>query len=325
MADKLLYPFVFYPILKERVWGGNKLMDTYGKISDSKNIGESWEVSGVKGNISKVSNGPLKGKSLQQLIRLYASDFLGHKVMNAFGSTFPILIKFIDARSNLSVQLHPDDQIAKERHDSFGKTEMWYIMEADDRAKLVMGFNEGVSREDYLYHLENGSLMEILREQHVETGDTFFIETGTVHAIGGGIVLAEIQQTSDITYRIYDYDRLGTDGSPRELHTDLALDAINFNSGRNSEVKYSGEENCSNKMVDTPYFITNFIPVRKKMITKLSERDSFSIYICVKGDVRIETEWGKADLHTGETIVLPACIDQVSFLAENANLLEVYL
>lgn len=223
-----LYPFKFQPILKERLWGGTKLKDLLNKPSSSDITGESWELSAVKGDVSIIENGPLAGTSLQEAINHHPQALLGKSVTNRFGTEFPILIKFIDAKQDLSIQLHPNDELAKERHNSFGKTEMWYIMQADPGAELIVGFKQDMTKENYEKHLNEGKLTDILNYEKVKEGDTFFINTGKVHAIGAGILLAEIQQTSDITYRVYDFNRKDKEGNLRELHTELAIDAIDY-------------------------------------------------------------------------------------------------
>ena len=253
-----LYPFKFQPILKERLWGGTKLETVLGKSLDSDIIGESWELSGVSGDVSVVANGNLAGKSLQEIIESYKEDLLGKAVYERFGNDFPILIKFIDAKQDLSIQVHPNDELAKARYNSFGKTEMWYVMDADPDAKLIVGFNKSVNKEEYQKHLNNKTLTEILYYEPVKEGSTFFINTGKVHAIGAGTLLAEIQQTSDITYRVYDFDRKDKNGNLRELHTELALDAIDYEKKDDFKVSYSKNENQINKMVLTSLqFILN--------------------------------------------------------------------
>ena len=197
----------FEPILKDKIWGGKKLIELLGKNSNRKDVGESWEISDVEEDTSVVSNGALKGKNLKELIKEYKSDFVGEKIYKGFGDKFPLLIKFIDAKEALSIQLHPNDYLAKKRHNSFGKTEMWYVMQADEKANLIVGFQKEVTSTEYLKHLENKSLLDILNVDEVNKGDVYFIPTGRIHAIGAGVMLAEIQQTSDITYRIYDWDR----------------------------------------------------------------------------------------------------------------------
>ena len=229
MALKALYPIKFQPIFKEKIWGGNKLKSVLEKETDGESVGESWEISDIDGDTSIVLNGSLKGESLKSLLKAYTSDLIGKKNYSIFGDKFPLLIKFIDAKTDLSIQLHPNDALAKKRHNSFGKTEMWYVMDADKDSNLIVGFNQKMDSDKYLKHLKNNTLTEILNFDRVKTGDTYFIEVGRVHAIGAGVMLAEIQQTSDITYRVYDWDRVDASGNSRDLHNDLAIDAINFN------------------------------------------------------------------------------------------------
>lgn len=254
-----LYPLKFTPILKDKIWGGNKLNKLLGKPTFSESTGESWELSDVEGNTSIVANGTLKGTSLQTLLQNYKADLVGQKVFDQFGEKFPLLIKYIDAKEDLSVQLHPNDKLAKERHNSFGKTEMWYVMQADDNSNLIIDFNQPVSKELYLKHLEEKTLTSILNFETVTKGETFFIEVGRVHAIGAGIMLAEIQQTSDITYRVYDWDRVDDQDNSRELHNDLAIDAIDFNMPNNFKVSYKTQQNRPENLVTCPYFTTNIV------------------------------------------------------------------
>ncbi|MCH7524385.1 MAG: class I mannose-6-phosphate isomerase, partial [Bacteroidetes bacterium] len=224
-----LYPLKFQPILKEKIWGGQKLKTLLNKQNDLPNIGESWEISDVDGDTSIVINGELKGKTLKELLELFKGDLIGEKNYKIFGNKFPLLIKFIDAKEDLSIQLHPNDELAAKRHNSFGKTEMWYVMQADVGSNLIIGFNKRITPETYLNYLEEKTLPKILNFDKVKEGDSYFIEVGRVHAIGAGVVLAEIQQTSDITYRVYDWDRVDDEGNSRDLHIDLAIDAIDIN------------------------------------------------------------------------------------------------
>lgn len=224
-----LYPLKFNPILKDKIWGGSKLKTVLNKdFSPLPNAGESWEISGVEGDVSVVSNGFLEGNNLEELIEIYMGDLVGDHVYENFGIEFPLLIKFIDANDVLSIQVHPDDVLSKERHNAFGKTEMWYVIEADKGSELIVGFNQKVDKDTYIKKLEEGRLEEILNNEPVAKGSCFFIPAGRVHAIGKGILLAEIQQTSDVTYRIYDFNRTDDKGTPRELHTELAVDAIDY-------------------------------------------------------------------------------------------------
>ena len=224
-----LYPLQFTPLYKYRIWGGEKLKTTLNKKYTEENIGESWEISDVSGDETVVAEGPLKGKTLRNLIRDFKGDFVGNTVYEKFGEEFPLLIKFIDAKTPLSIQVHPSNEIAKERHNSFGKNEMWYVMQADKDAELIVGFDEKINNEDYKKHLENNTILNVMHHENVQKGDTFYIPTGRVHAIGAGVLLAEIQQTSDVTYRIYDYDRVDSKtGAKRELHNDLAINVIDY-------------------------------------------------------------------------------------------------
>jgi len=318
-----MYPFKFHPILKERLWGGQKLKTVLGKEIPNDSTGESWEISTVTGDVSIVSNGNLEGTSLQELIDRHPKELLGKIVYERFGRDFPILIKFIDAKLDLSIQLHPNDKLAKERHNSFGKTEMWYIMDADDDAKLIVGFNRDVSKEEYVESLEKDKLLELLNYEGVTEGDTFFINTGKIHAIGAGVMLAEIQQTSDITYRVFDFNRRDKNGDLRELHTEQALNAIDYQKKDDFKVSYSKEKNTTNGMVECPYFTTNFLDLSNDIELNVSERDSFTIYMCVGGSAAIENEIGKETIKKGETLLLPAISNLVKIKTNEAKLLEI--
>lgn len=319
-----LYPFKFTPILKEKIWGGDKLMTVLNKESTLSNIGESWEISDVEENTSIVSNGELKGKSLKLLLANYKEKLVGKKNYDQFGNQFPLLIKFIDAKQDLSIQLHPNDELAKKRHNSFGKTEMWYVMQADEGANLIVDFNQKMNAELYLEHLKESTLPKILNFEKVKQGDTYFIEVGRVHAIGAGVMLAEIQQTSDITYRIYDWDRKDEQGNYRELHTDLALEAIGFDMPDNYRVTYETTPNISNEMVNCPYFTTNYLTITEPL-EKHNKYDSFVIYMCMSGEAKIETKRNCEVLAQGESILIPAELRDYKIISDEATLLEVYV
>lgn len=319
-----LYPLKFQPILKDKIWGGKKLKSLLNKDSQLPNIGESWEISDVEGDTSAVSNGNLENQSLKHLLSTYKADLIGEKNYKQFGNKFPLLIKFIDAKEDLSIQLHPNDELAAKRHNSFGKTEMWYVMQADPGANLIVDFNQKMTPELYLEHLKNKTLPKILNFDKVKAGDTYFIEVGRVHAIGAGVLLAEIQQTSDITYRIYDWDRKDDFGNERELHTDLAIDAIGFDMEDNFRVSYEKTSNQSNPMVSCQYFTTNFLKV-DKALQKENTYDSFVIYICVEGEAEIKTANHSEVVKKGETILLPAALRSYQILSQGATLLEVYV
>ncbi|MFB9077296.1 type I phosphomannose isomerase catalytic subunit [Flavobacterium procerum] len=317
-----LYPLQFEPILKERIWGGEKLKTELNKPITSKITGESWELSTVEGDVSVVANGDLKGKSLMELIDENPNGILGTKVYERFGKQFPLLFKYLDAREDLSIQVHPNDKLAKERHNSFGKTEMWYVMQADADARIIVGFKEDSSKEEYLKHLNDNTLVTILDDVKAKSGDVFFLETGTVHAIGAGLVVAEIQQTSDITYRLYDFDRTDAQGNKRELHVDLALDAINYNKV-DTQKKYDSKTNVSNTVVDCPYFTTNFVPLEDKIeVSKTGE--TFTVYMCIEGSFDVEYSGFKQTYQKGDTVLVPAAINAFN-LSGKASILEIYI
>ncbi len=318
-----MYPLKFEPVLKEKVWGGNKLAKYFGKQNLNK-TGESWEISGVEGDVSVVANGNLKGKSLLNLIQEYDAQLLGSRVYNTFGYNFPLLFKFIDAKDDLSVQLHPNDQLAKKHHDSFGKTEMWYVLQAEEDARLILGFNSSMNETKYVEKISENKITDILHSENVKTGDSFLIEPGTVHAIGAGVVLAEIQQTSDITYRIYDWDRPGINGEFRELHLDLALEAINFKK-LDAKLEYSSKEDAPVKLCSSLYFETNRLLLTKKIRRDLSSHDSFIVYMCVEGEVIIETTDFSEEMKKGETLLIPASIANIVINTTGATILEIYI
>lgn len=318
-----MYPLKFHPILKDRLWGGNKLKNVLNKPIESDTTGESWELSGVEGDVSVVANGELSGTSLRQLIEESAKELIGKSVVERFGKEFPVLIKFIDAKKDLSIQLHPDDELAKKRHNTFGKTEMWYVMDADEDAELIIGFNRDVTREEYTQSLENDTLTDLLNYERVAKGDTFFINTGKVHAIGAGVLLAEIQQTSDITYRIFDFNRRDKDGNFRELHTELALDAIDFEKKDDFKLDYSKNVDAVNTMADCPYFKTDYLKLTKNWNQDLSGRDCFTILMCVGGSAMVTNDYGAVEIKRGETVLVPAVSKNLFVETDGTELLEV--
>jgi len=323
-----LYPLKFTPIFKDKIWGGNKIKSILNKdFGDLPNCGESWELSGVEGNVSIASNGYLTGNTLEELIEIYMGDLVGEGIFETYGIEFPLLIKFIDANDDLSIQVHPDDEMSKERHNAFGKTEMWYVMQADQGSKLQSGFNQQVDQDKYLFKLEHNELTDILNFEEVAAGDVFFIPAGRVHAIGKGILLAEIQQTSDITYRIYDYDRRDNEGNPRELHTELALDAIDYTPAPEYKTRYEPKLNESVELAKCKYFTTNVLDITTVIEKDYNKLDSFVIYICLDGELQIETESGSETVQKGETILIPASIENVQLkpLSATVKLLEVYI
>lgn len=318
-----LYPLKFQPLLKEKVWGGNKLNILFHK-SESGNIGESWEISGVEENVSEVSNGKLKGKNLNWLLDIYKGELVGEKIYKNFGNIFPLLFKFIDAREDLSVQVHPNDVLANARHKSFGKTEMWYILDVEENGRLILGFNKNVDKKKYLNSLSEKQIPDILNVLPVKEGDAFIIEPGTVHAIGAGVLLAEIQQTSDVTYRIYDWDRPDTDGKLRGLHTDLALEAIDFSKSK-SKLDYSQGVDLPHLIGTTDFFSVNKLDLSKNYVRNLENIPSFTVYMCLKGSALIETGSFSESIHKGETILIPAQLPEIKFITNSASFLEVYI
>jgi mannose-6-phosphate isomerase len=322
-----LYPLKFKPILKERIWGGNKLKTSLRKTGKCDKCGESWELSAVQGDVSVIANGFLKNNTLEEIVEIYMGDLVGDKVFEQFGIEFPLLIKFIDANDNLSIQVHPNDDLALKRHNSYGKTEMWYVMDATPGANLISGFSKPLHKEEYLRKLNDHSIEDILNKVPVQSGDAFFIPAGRVHAIGAGILLAEIQQTSDVTYRIFDYNRTDSKGKTRELHTDLAVDAIDYSYVSNVKSVYHNSDNIPVPIVSCPYFTTNRLNISSRIDRDYIRFDSFVIYICCKGKFDIiynETE--KIQVEKGETILLPAAIVEVTLVpSEYTELLEIYI
>ena len=314
------YPLTFEPIYKERIWGGTKLKDFLNKSFEDNRIGESWELSTVANDVSVVSNGKFAGLNLNELIEKYPTEILGTKSVEKFGLEFPLLFKFLDAKEDLSIQVHPNDELAKLRHNSFGKTEMWFVMQADENSRLVVGFKNKTNKNDYLKHLEDKTLVAILNEMSVKKGDTFFLETGTVHAIGAGILIAEIQQTSDITYRLYDWDRKDANGKGRELHNDLAVDAINYEE-TNTKVQYKKKTNESVNLVDCPFFTTNILEVSGNYNWK-KKKDSFTVFMCTEGSFVLVTSNSNSEFKKGDTVLIPAIMDEFQIIGET-SLLEI--
>jgi len=321
-----LYPLKFKPIFKEKIWGGTRMKDALGlDFAPLSNCGEAWMLSGVEGNQSVVSNGFLADNELNELVEVYMENLVGDAVFEKHGLVFPILIKFIDSNDWLSIQVHPDDLLAQQRNLGNGKTEMWYVMDAAEDAKLISGFSKQVNKQLYLQHLEKKTLKEILNFEQVHKGDAFYMPAGRVHSLGPGILLAEIQQTSDATYRIYDWDRIQPDGSFRELHTDEALDAINFKLFDSYRTSYDKKANESTSLVESPYFSTNLLKLDRAIAKDFSMIDSFVAYLCTEGKCKINYSDGTVELQKGEIVLVPALINDISILPDPATeLLEVY-
>ena len=307
-----LYPLKFTPYFLDKIWGGQKIGSILNKdYGDLPNCGETWELSWVEGRVSRVSEGPLSGRPLDELIREYKTELVGTDVYKTYGNEFPLLIKFIDAAEDLSIQVHPDDELAAARHDGKGKTEMWYILDADPGATLIAGFNQPMSREKYLEYFQSGRLEEVLNREEVEPGDVFYIPAGRIHTIGKGILLAEIQQTSDITYRIYDFDRRDAEGNLRELHTEEALDALDFEFYEEYKTPYAERKNHRNPVVEEKYFRTNKLTLDQPM-TFSQDGDKFKILICTEGGGRIQWQEGEVALVKGEVCLIPACLETIT-------------
>ncbi len=324
-----MYPLKFEPILKTIVWGGEKIAPFKGIKTEQKNIGESWELSGVKGNESIISNGEFKGRSIPSLIEEFKGELVGNKIYQEHGNQFPLLIKFIDALSDLSIQVHPDDELAGVRHNgSKGKTEMWYVVGTGDNAHLLTGLSENITKEDYVRMVEDGSITNVLTRYDVKKGDVFFLPAGRIHAICGGCFIAEIQQTSDITYRIFDYNRLGLDGKPREVHTELAKDAIDYTVYEDYRTDYSEKLNEENEVVSCKYFTTSIYDLDKAFSKDISDLDSFVVIMGIEGDGKLITIDNNAVEHEtsiqqGETILVPANSKEINFIPNSGSKLKI--
>ena len=310
-----MYPLKFNPILKSMIWGGNKLRQYKAIDTDQKNIGESWELSGVPGNESVVSNGEFVGRTITELIKEYGAELLGRHVYETCGEKFPLLIKFIDARDDLSIQVHPDDAMAQAVHGQpFGKTEMWYVVSADKGAHLMSGLSAKITPEEYVSRVENNTITDVLSDYKVQSGDVFFLPAGRIHSIGKGCFIAEIQQTSDLTYRIYDFGRLGLGGKPRELHTELAKDAIDYSVSEDYRTAYTPAQNEDTPLVECEYFKTHLLDLTVPLSVDVKSKDSFVILICLEGQGELtDSEGNVVALKQGETVLVPAVTDQITF------------
>ncbi len=323
-----LYPLKFKPIYKEKIWGGDKIKTVLGRdFSPLPSCGEAWVLSGVEKNQTVIENGFLAGNELNELVEIFMDDLVGEKSFDKYGGKFPILVKFIDANDYLSIQVHPNDELAKKRNLPSGKTEMWYIIDAEKNAELISGFKHKVDKQTYLKHLKNKTLKNILNFEKVKQGDVFYIPSGRVHALGPGILLAEIQQTADVTYRIYDWDRVDKNGKSRELHTELALDAIDFNIYDHYKTKYEDKLNKTSNLLSSPYFTSNLIHLNKTLEKDYEELDSFVIYVCVEGSFELYYYNDKKLLvQKGETVLIPAVLGKVIIkVLKETKILEVYI
>jgi len=323
-----LYPVKFNPILKERVWGGTSLVKSFNKHSTgNKPIGESWEISGVQGDISLVSNGFLKGNDINEVVETYLGEFVGDAIYEKFGNEFPILIKLLDIQDRLSLQVHPNDETAMERHNSYGKTEFWYILDAEPTAKIYLGFEKDTTAQELYEKCNNDTITELLNVITPKKGDYFLIEPGTIHAATGGILVAEIQQVSDITYRVYDWGREHDPATAREMHLDLAIDCINYSKFRRAIAegtkKTPGEYG---ELVNCNFFKIDLINIEQ--IKRLSSEDynSFIIYICTNGEALFSGgQWSSEKIVKGGTILIPAYLGDysISSPSDSCQLIEI--
>ena len=323
-----MYPLKFEPILKQTLWGGEKIIPFKHLNETLTNVGESWEVSAVDGSESVVSYGSDKGMTLPEMVRHYKEELVGEANYARFGDKFPLLIKFIDAKLDLSIQVHPDDALAKKRHNSFGKNEMWYVISADPGAKLISGFSQEITPKEYKERVHEGTFAQVLQSCPIQPGDVFYVPAGRVHGIGAGAFVAEIQQTSDITYRIYDYNRKDKNGKTRELHTAQAVDAINFADVQDDfRTSYDRVQNEPVEVVACPYFTTSVYDMTEEITCDYSELDSFVIFICVEGACRLrDNEDNEITLQAGETVLLPATTQNVTIVPDqHVKLLETYV
>jgi len=323
----MLYPLKFKTIYKEKIWGGDKVKRLLNKdFSPLKNCGETWEISAIDTDCSIVSNGFLAGNSLAELVEIYMGDLVGERVFDAFGLEFPLLIKFIDAKEDLSVQVHPDDILAGKLHSANGKTEMWYIIDAEKDAKLNIGFNSPITQPMLEEAIEKGNLAQLLNFVPVQVDDVAFIPAGKVHAIGKGILLAEIQQSSNLTYRLYDYNRKDEHGKPRDLHLKQAFEAIHYDDANNELLSQPYKKNTTTHLIETPYFVCNRL-IFDQQVEKIYEAiDSFVIYICLDGTISVQYDAGEEFLTKGECLLIPASMYSITLNPHSlSKLLEVYI
>lgn len=323
----MLYPLVFHPVFMEKIWGGNKIASHFGfDYSPLINCGELWALSGVEGNESVVKNGFLKGNNLNELVEIYMGDLTGDKVFEKSGNVFPVLIKLLNAEDYLSVQVHPGDKLAMARHASPGKSEMWYVIGADPGAEILYGFSRNTNRDEFMNYLQDKKIMEIINKVQPQAGDAFYIPAGTIHAIGPGLLLAEIQQTSDITYRVYDWDRIGADGLPRELHTRMALDALNYDATVVNPRHPAVTDERPVPVVSSPHFTVNLMQISRETHTDFNDLDSFVACLILEGSLNIIHNSETIRVNAGETVLLPASIKEFVFMPEGVcKFLEVYI
>lgn len=317
-------PLKFRPLLKSAIWGGEKIAPLKGIVTDQKQIGESWEVSGVKGNESIVENGPDAGLTLTQMIEKYGADLVGQKNIDKFGTTFPLLIKIIDAAGDLSLQVHPDDQLAMKRHNSLGKTEMWYIVDTEPDAVICAGLEKEITPDQYVAKVTDNTLMDVVAHHKSKPGDIFFLPAGRIHSIGAGNLLVEVQETSDITYRIYDFGRVDAKtGLPRELHVDQAKDAIDYKIYPSYVTKPGIDLDNVTELVTCDHFTVYRIKVdgRKELRPLYG---TFTTLTCIEGKMTVTDDRGNTiELRAGESALLPAIV-KTYLLQGNGTLITAF-
>ncbi len=323
----ILKPMKFHPIFKDKIWGGSKIKDIlHHDFSPMQSCGELWAISGVEGSESVVSEGPLEGNTLNEVLEIFMGELVGEKVFEKFETQFPILIKYLDANDWLSIQVHPDDELAQIRGLNQGKTEMWYILQADENAQLISGFKKPVSKEQFKQKVENNTVAELLNYEQVTGGDAYYMPSGRVHSLGPGILLAEIQQTSDTTYRIYDWNRKDSEGNSRDLHIEDSLDAINYQVEKNYKVDFQKINNQTIPIVDEQYFTTNILTFDAPIEKDYDELDSFVIYMVTSGSFQLKFDDEVMDLGIGDTILIPAITKKLElYPLPKARILEIYI
>lgn len=322
-----LYPLKFKTQAYEKIWGANRIKERFSKEDlKADNIGETWELSGVEGSESVVINGKYKDNNINELTEVFMDELVGDKVFQKYGNKFPLLFKLIDTSDYLSIQVHPDDEMAQQRHNSLGKTEMWYVVDSEEDSTIINGFNKDLTKEEYLNHLNNNTLREVLEEGKTQAGDTYFIPAGRVHAIGKNILLAEIQQSSDVTYRIFDWNRVDDEGNPRQLHTEEAVDVIDYSKIQNPKVDYKREINSTTQLLECPYFVCNLLWFDKIVEKAYVGIDSFVAYMVVEGAFAVHYNGEEVEVvRAGETILIPAIIEEVKLQPiMPSKALEVY-
>lgn len=323
----LLYPLKFTPIVHEKIWGGSYLYSKLGKGNSAEaKYGESWEISTVEGNISMVSNGYLAGNALDELIEIYMGELVGDAVYQKFGTVLPVLVKVIDANADLSIQVHPSDEVALKKHKSLGKTEMWYIMDAAPGATIIPGFEKEIIPEEFASSIKGPEIMDSLAVMPIFKGDVFYIPAGRVHALRTGTIVVEIQETSDVTYRIYDYNRKDDQGKERELHVQDALEVMDFSVPKTFKTKYELEENKPVNLAKSPFFTTNIININKAVKRDYYYLDSFVLLVCLEGNFTIQPEEGDPiEVALGESVMIPADTKETTFIPKgDVKILEVY-